>query len=88
VTTSCLIEFYSGSDEDEGRYFEGSIRASASGEFSWKKQGEFRSEYVTATASFSVIGTNTSEFSNHVSVNSSLCFPIKLNDGDIAMICF
>ena len=46
---SATVEFFSGPEEDEGTYFEGSAQADIAGNFSWQIPGHVRGKYITAT---------------------------------------
>ncbi len=47
---------------NEGKFFEGKVQADNSGNYSWQKQGHFKSAFVTATTT-TPTNLNTSEFS-------------------------
>ena len=56
------VEFFSGPEEDEGRYFEGSVQADHSGNYGWQIPGHIRGKFITATTT-NTPTLNTSEFS-------------------------
>ena len=59
--SGCRVEIFS-DDQDQGRYFEGSVLADSGGNFSWS--GEFQGNYITATATDSSL--NSSMFSTAI----------------------
>ncbi len=62
------VEIFSGSD-DEGMYYEGTVTADASGDFSWPWPGAPTGKNITATATDA--NGNTSRFSNVISTGIS-----------------
>jgi hypothetical protein len=59
---AAIVEFFSGQEKNEGKYFEGSTLADNSGNFSWQINGHVKGKFITATTTnFSIL--STSEFS-------------------------
>jgi len=56
------VEFFSGPEEDEGKYFEGSLQADQFGNYSWQIPGHVWGKHITATSTYTPI-MDTSEFS-------------------------
>jgi len=59
---SAMVEFFSGAEEDEGKYFEGSTQADISGNFNWQINAHVKGKFITATTTNPQV-FNTSEFS-------------------------
>jgi len=71
----CTVEVFSDA-EDEGRSYEGSTAADASGVFTFTRAGGLIGPYVTATATDR--DGNTSEFSTPHKAWARICLPVIL----------